>query len=274
MLFSHQGMSQLVKGDIDLSEIIFQAQSRLIFGVQGRDADLLAEELASLNFDPYRMKAEIYSRRQWLTGHKIVELQSHSFAQQQAESWQKTVGDGWGEHTNITKQKDADPIESRGKSRSGQKGEGQGGSSGSTYTTSVGEHLVPVHEEFEELASRTYFTFDEDLRKYARDIRRAKRSQAFLLLVDDDTLYFLDVIRSAPGHLAWDIDTLLQFYPEAIEAMEQLKELNFQSDMFVSPQVIDREAQERLQRVLRPRIELHDQEPEAGGPEPSGNPLD
>ena len=90
-----------------------------------------------------------------------------------------------------------------------------------------------------ELASRTFFTWDEDMRKYGRDIRHSKRGEAFLRVVDDDQLYFLDVIRSAPGHLAWDVHTLGEFYPEAIEDMLKLKELNFQSEFFVSPQVVE-----------------------------------
>ena len=43
--------------------MIFQAQSRMIFGLQGEDADTVARELASLTFDPKRIKEEIYVSR-------------------------------------------------------------------------------------------------------------------------------------------------------------------------------------------------------------------
>ena len=36
----------------------------MIFGVQGEDADLLANEVASLNYDPKKIKDEMYTRRQ------------------------------------------------------------------------------------------------------------------------------------------------------------------------------------------------------------------
>ncbi len=36
LVFSHQSFSQLVRGDTDLTSIIFQAQSRMIFGVPSR----------------------------------------------------------------------------------------------------------------------------------------------------------------------------------------------------------------------------------------------
>lgn len=274
MLFSHQGFSQLKRGDLDLREIIFQAQSRLVFGVQGEDANLLAEEWASLDFDAYRTKAEIFTRRQLLTGHKIIELQSRSFAEQQAQNWQHTIGAGWGKHASVSRHAQDEPVRGEGTNQSGQRSDGQGGSTGHTNTTSVGEHLVPVHETFEELASRTYFTFDEQLRQWAKHIRQLKRGEALLRLVDDDTLHQLDVIRSTPGHLAWDAAKLRRFYPQALAQLEALKERNFQSEYFVSPPMIEREMQERLQRVLHPPITLVRPSPEAKSQEAPANPLD
>ena len=59
LILSHQSFSQLRRGDYDLTSMIFQAQSRMIFGVQGDDADILANEVGSLTFDPRRIKDEI-----------------------------------------------------------------------------------------------------------------------------------------------------------------------------------------------------------------------
>ena len=53
----------------------------MIFGVQGEDADLLAHELASITFDPKRIKDEIYSRRQLVSGQRVVDLSSWSQAE-------------------------------------------------------------------------------------------------------------------------------------------------------------------------------------------------
>ena len=76
MVFSHQTFSQLVQGDTDLSSLIWQPQSRMVFGVQGEDAELLANEVASLTYDPKKIKDEMYTRRQLIKEHKIVELAS------------------------------------------------------------------------------------------------------------------------------------------------------------------------------------------------------
>lgn len=62
MIFSHQSFSQLIQGDTDLSSLIWQPQSRMIFGVQGEDAELLANEVASLTYDPMKIKDDMYSR--------------------------------------------------------------------------------------------------------------------------------------------------------------------------------------------------------------------
>src|SRR5207253_10358516 len=76
LILSHQSLSQLERGDYDLTAMIFQAQSRMIFGVQGKDADDLAHELASITFDLMRIKEENYVRRQSLAGHRIIALTS------------------------------------------------------------------------------------------------------------------------------------------------------------------------------------------------------
>jgi hypothetical protein len=57
-----------------------------------------------------------------------------------------------------------------------------------------------------------------------------------------------------PGHLAWDMETLARELPEVLDHVDRLIEQNFQSDIFVSPQVIDHQTEQRLQAVLRPRL--------------------
>jgi hypothetical protein len=69
--------------------------------------------------------------------------------------------------------------------------------------------------------------------------------------VDDATVRHVDIKRSAPGHLAWDWETLAREFPEAIDALERFKENNFRSPIFVTPQVIEAETRERLERVTR-----------------------
>lgn len=78
LILSHQSFSQLKRGDYDMTNMIFAAQSRMIFGVQGEDADILAHEVASLMYNPKKLKEENWSRRQLIKGHRIMNLASWS----------------------------------------------------------------------------------------------------------------------------------------------------------------------------------------------------
>ena len=57
MLF-HQTQSQLLRGDTDLTSLVYQPRTRIVFALQGEDADILAHEIASLKFDPRKIKEE------------------------------------------------------------------------------------------------------------------------------------------------------------------------------------------------------------------------
>jgi hypothetical protein len=254
LLLSHQSFSQLKRGDLDLTNMIFQCQSRMIFGMQGEDADLLAHELASIEFDPRKIKDEVYSRRQRIAGHRIEELSSRGHSETTLENWMQQNADGWNRADNILHGRQGD-IKSESSGRSGGQAAGEGGGRGSSSTFGTHETLVPIHEDFLELANRSYVTFDEDLRVWARDIRNAGRGRAFIRLVDQPQLFDVDIKRSAPGHLALDPEQLRQHLPEALDDVEGLKEKNFAKDMFLSPADVDREMHERLERVLgmRPR---------------------
>src|SRR5690242_14872761 len=56
-------ISLFPRDDCDLTSLIWQPQTRLVFGNHGEDADLLAHEFASLTFNPKEIKDEIYSLR-------------------------------------------------------------------------------------------------------------------------------------------------------------------------------------------------------------------
>jgi hypothetical protein len=107
-----------------------------------------------------------------------------------------------------------------------------------------------------ELARRSYYTFEEQRSLLAQQVRTHKTGRAFVRIVDDPQVYDVDIQRYAPGHLEWDLDKLARRRPEAIENVSQLVEQNFQSEYFVSAKTIDRQAEERLQRILNPAIKL------------------
>lgn len=261
MILSHQSFSQLEQGEIDLTNIIFQCQSRMMFGVQGEDADLLAHEVASIKFDPKKIKDEIYSLRQLTTGHHRETLQGTSNTQQQNESWSDTSGTTESDSESRT----GDPFAftypyrervvrgtSENKSQNSSKGHGNSWSS----ATSTSETIVPDLETFRELASRTYQTFEEQKSEWARDIRNLHTGRALLRLVNDQELHLVDVKRTAPGFLQYDMHTIARKFPKALEAMDKLIEENFQSDFFVPASRVDAETEERLHRVIQSPILL------------------
>ena len=258
LILSHQSFSQLKRGDLDLTSMIFQAQSRMAFGVQGEDADILAHEFASITYDPRRVKEEIYTRRQLTTGHRVVELSSWSDAESQAENWNRTFGTNWSQQDKTTQPPGPVlPTQAKGKAYGRNEGEGEGGSAGHTTTRGAHQTLVPEHEDFLELASRTYVTFEEQKSQWAKEVRNLATGECVLRLVDDVALHHVKVKRSTPGYLKYNMATLQQHMPEVIDNMERLIEQNFESDLFLSADAIDREAEHRLNLVLNPPITIH-----------------
>lgn len=247
LVLSHQSLSQLQQADHDLTTMIYQAQSRLIFGLQGEDADLLGQELASLQFDPKRIKDELYSRKQRISGHELRELTSVAQCETHADNWSQQVGRT---HSgNTTRDKDWG-LTSTGDGSADAETNGKGGSHSTATTHTTGQHFLPVHEDFWELANKTYYTFDEDVRVHAREVRRLGVGEAFCRLVNRPEIERIHVHRDLPGPLAWDAERLRRFYPAGLKDYEALVERNFSSDRFTTPDEIERQTRERLGRVL------------------------
>ncbi len=285
---SHQSFSQLVRGNSDLSSIIWQMQSRMILGVQGEDADILAHEVAALKYDPEKIKDEVFTRRQLLKDHEIIHMTTWSQSESAAENWSKNYGTTWSSSdgktsTRGTSHQDSQShgaswrigdlqnrrySDSRGSSASrstsesstrtsghgGSEGASEGGSRSQTTGYSISESLLPIYEEFLELSRRAYYTFEEQRALWAQQIRLLKTGQALVRLVNDPKIYRVNVERHAPGYLAWPVETILVRRPEAIEAVHRFVEQNFASELFVSPHRIERETEERLQWILNPAI--------------------
>ena len=259
LLLSHQSMSQLKVGETDLTSMIFQAQSRMIFGLQGEDADILAHELASLTFDPYKIKNELFSQKQRIVGHRSVQTRSYSTSESDGQNWMENYGRNSSRSENFQYREIGLPIRSAGKSDGDSQGGGSGGSSGRSVTESVNETLVPIHQDYVELMNRTYTTFDEDWHVWGRNVRLLRKGMAFVRLVDNANLYTVAVKRSVPGYLALDVERITKDAPQLLDEVEELKEENFKQECFSSPASIDRETQERLKNILQKPIS-------AGGP--------
>ncbi len=251
LILSHQGFSQLKRGDTDLRPTIFQCQSRMIFGVQGEDADDLAHELATIRFDPMKIKDELYSRKQRIAGNRIIELSSWSESEAKARQWKKDFGRDWSSNSSKSQTGSrGEETKSQGTGESRKESHGESGGVTSTSSHGRSQTVITDHEDFMELSNRTYSTFEEDCREWARDIRNLKTGHAFLRLVDSPELHHVAIKKSTPGFLNWDMEQIVREFPEALEDVDRLIEENFKSDVFVPPAVIDRETQRRVEMIM------------------------
>ncbi len=250
LILSHQGFAQLERGDYDLRPTIYQCQSRMIFGVQGEDADELAHELASISYDSRKIKDELYSRKQRIKGNRIVTLGTWSDSEANAKQWKKDFGSDWSANEGKSRTGlNGEETRSTGRGSGRSERHGEGGGVTRTHSSGQSETIVTDHEDFVELSSRTYSTFEEDAHEWGRNIRNLPTGSAYLRLVDSPNLHEVAIKRSAPGFLSWDMEQLTRDLPEVLEDMDQLIEENFKSDVFVSPQVIDTETRFRMKTL-------------------------
>ncbi len=257
LILSHQSFSQLDRENVDLTSLIFQAQSRLMMRVGGYDAQVLAEELAGCTFDPMRVKHEIYHKAQRVSGHKIIELQSRSHTEMLAKEWSKSHGNSVSRQGSRSgKVNEYDPTLTRGEGQSRQHGESSGEKHGTSEARGSHETLVPIYEESVELASRTFFNFEEQRGEWGKKLRGLVPGQGVLQISGDQRLHAIDVMRTAPMHLDVDWATVLKHMPRVAEAYERLLEDNFRKDCFANPALIRLEARERLEQVLRTSITI------------------
>ena len=253
----------------------------MIFGVQGDDAELLSNEVASLTYDPMRIKDDMYSRRQLIKDHRIIQLGSWSESEALAENWQSTYGTNWTASNGKSAGSGWNHVDSSSVSRrandpardytqangradgtsgsdvttetagqGGSTGSGKGGSRSRSSSHSVGESLLPIYDEFQELSRRTYYTFEEQRALWAQQIRLLKTGQALVKIVDDPKLYRINVQKHSPGYLDADIEQLVKRYPATLESVDRFIEQNYTQDFSVTPAAIELETRERLERLL------------------------
>ena len=94
LLLAHQSFSQLERGAIDLTQMIWQARSRLAFAGYARDADILADEYAKLTFDDMDVKHERYTTRQRIAGHRLIWLESQGHSESESRTQGRTTQQG------------------------------------------------------------------------------------------------------------------------------------------------------------------------------------
>ncbi len=241
-VFSHQSFSQLEHNGYDLTDLIFQAQNRVMFGVGGPDAAILAEEIASLKYNPKLLKDEIRHRSQRVVGHQVVELTGRAR--------QTSDGTSWGDKDSVTYAPGGVSLPTRGE------GTQHGGSRTNGETISTSEHLVPLHEEFEQVASRNYYTFDEQKKLIEKELRGKRPGEADIILANDSGVYDVEVEAFGPGHLRLDWHEVERRLPGVVDEYLAFLDRNFALPCFVSPEQVELEARLRLKELLQPRIEL------------------
>jgi len=276
LILSHQSLSQLKRGDCDLTSLIFTAQSRAVFGLHGEDADTLAHEFASLGYDPERIKQEILASKQRQVGHRIVELENRSESHSTTESRGSTESGGQNNGESIQHETPYAMPEgfTTSSGRSSSSSVKSDSSTGTSRSYGRSQTLVPIVEDFSEVSSRTFVQFDEQRTLWGQKIRRRKTGTALLQVVDDPHIHEVAVKRSAPGFLGFDLPTIHKCFPKIIEATERLIERNFENGPFCTPAEIEVETERRLARVLNQRIAIPGQpSPAAEMPNDQANPF-
>ena len=261
LFLAHQSFSQLIKGDMDLRNMIFQAQNRLMFANHSEDADLIANELAVMKFDPMKIKNEVYQRKQLIAGHRREWLRSTGVTQSTGHSFSdmEMVGFGQGLGSAETRNTDGETtgtVRSGLESSSSARTRGRVSAGSESMTSSQSETLVPIHEDLTELSSRQYFSFEEQRLEWMRIVRQLKTGHCFGKFADDPSLYRI----------------LVKYDPVAETASTQrrLAELiqqNYEQDFFISSNEADRLAEEARRKLLEtPRIVVNTTQDKARSP--------
>ncbi len=93
--------------------------------------------------------------------------------------------------------------------------------------------FTPIHEEVEEVSGVTFKSFDEECIEWGRRIRTQATGQAVAKFYNDPKLY----------DVAIDEDPIPDSH-RLQDAMDELIQKNFESDVFVSAARLDAEAEE------------------------------
>ena len=255
LILAHQSFSQLKTESADLTSLIWQPQTRLAFGEQGEDAEILANELASLTYRDKWIKDEIHTLRQIKTGDKVVELSSWSSGMTTSDQWQQNYQTGQGTNKSDSKRDgQTERTRAEGSSRSNSQGKSEGGGRSNSSTESRAQHLVAELENIYELSSRQYYSFEEQKQIWAKKVRLMRTGQCVLRTVDKDAIQSVDVDNPKSGVLQFDPAVVEKRFPEVIERRERMIAENYSREWFAAPAVIEAEMSERIKRVLNPII--------------------
>ena len=243
MILSHQSFAQLERGEIDLTSLIWQARSRLMFANDAEDADLLAHELATLTYNPMKLKEVLHSHRQRVVGHRKEWLKSYgtNASTSRGRDRGKSKGSGQNEGESLAP-RTYDPSRSKGNTTTITETESEKNTDSSGSSEGQSETLVPILEDFYEVSSKNYSSFDEQKVEWAKELRTAPTGRAFGKFRDDPLLYEIDIDH----HPIVETPSLLRKYDELLAK-------NFESAVFQSKSAAQLEAEELRALVLNPK---------------------
>lgn len=194
LLLSHQSFSQLEQADVDLQGIVWQARNRFMFANDALDADLLAHELGSLQFDPKKLKDQILSFRQKKVGQELVRLNNYSATNTTSTATDRSQSESQNKSTSY---ESGSPLDNRNLTSGTAKSTGASHKEASSSGSSNGwsETFIDRLEDFYEVSSRDYYTFDEQVRIWGRELREQLTGDCFVKIKDDNQVHDVRVER-------------------------------------------------------------------------------
>lgn len=240
LILAHQSFSQLEKEDVDLTNMIWQARSRLIFANSARDADLLADELGKFTFDNMTIKDKRTTVRQIITGYRREWMHSENSSAGRSTGNSENESFGYGRSTSETSAP-RDSRTTKGKGTSDNKGHGTSRTTSDTSSQAYGrsETNVPIHDTFDEVSSITYLNFEEWALKWGKDIRRLRTGQAFATFPDQPDI--------RPLHID---EFTVEESPKTRQAIDELLARNYESEFFITATEADRELEDCRRSLL------------------------
>lgn len=241
LILAHQSFSQLEREDVDLTQMIWQARSRLMFANNAKDADIIADELAKLTFDARKIKDALKSKKQLIVGYRKEWLENESTSSSRSTAHAEQNMTGYKQSQSESFPPDTyTPTKSKGdgKTTSNSKGTTQSDSIGSSSGRS--QVNVPIHDTFEELSNITYESFEEQSLQWGKEIRRLQTGEAFGMFAGAPDVHFVNV-----DHLPLYQSLKLR------DAVDALIEKNFESEFFISAAEADRETERYRQQLLQ-----------------------
>lgn len=237
MVLGHQSFAQLQKGEIDLTPMIGQARSRLIFANDLEDAELIAAELASLTWNPMQIKHQLDTLHQRVVDHRTAILNSGGSTATETGSWthQDSRGRGKAERSIYGR-----PIDAVTTSDQVASSDVKGGSRASAEQSGWHESLVPIYEDYYEPSRIDFWTKDEETHTWGQKVRGLTKGQTIAKFVEDAQLRKIQV-----GYLPLENSSVVR------DAVEQLKEQNYQQDCFLTATEADRRLEELRQQLLQ-----------------------